>query len=441
MSTSRRNFLMGCSAAIANLAGSRLTVGPLDPTGEPVQDIAIVVFLRGACDALSVITPLDGEDRGHYETARPDLKIPPASLLSLNAQFGLHPSAVHLHELYQSQKMALVMATGMHSNTRSHFDAMAYMELGTPDDKSRTNGWLTRYWMSAGNVPPEAIIPSVAVSNLQPTSLLGHYDTIAMSQTNTFNLNVGYFNWRTQQQAALRQLYQAGNSGLHQAGLETLDTVQALNSSLGPYVPTVDNYPAGSFGNQLKTLAQLIRLQMGLRIATIDLGGWDTHDGQANGGAPTAGYFASLLGTLSQGLAALYEDLEASDAQITNRLTITVMSEFGRRLRENNERGTDHGHGSFMMVMGGPVNGGQLYGTWPGLHTDQLFDRADLAVTTDYRQVLSEILIRRLQNPKLGYIFPGYSGYNPLGIVQGPDLPPDYSTTLYDLYLPLLNRS
>ena len=164
---------------------------------------------------------------------------------------------------------------------------------------------------------------------------------------------------------------------------------------------------------------------MGLKVATVDLGGWDTHAGQIAGTA-TTGHFAGLLSTLSTGLYAFYSDLAAEATNYIDRVTIVVMSEFGRRLRENSDNGTDHGHGSMMLMLGGKVNGG-LRGTWPGLHPDQLYDAADLAVTVDYRRVLSEILIRRMETPKLGQIFPHYANHQPLDLVEGEDLPIDYT--------------
>ncbi|MCB0043636.1 MAG: DUF1501 domain-containing protein, partial [Caldilinea sp.] len=167
-----------------------------------------------------------------------------------------------------------------------------------------------------------------------------------------------------------------------------------------------------------------IKMQLGLRVATVDFGGWDTHENQGNDGR---GYFADHLNELSRALNAFYTDLSnAGGTDYTQRLSVVVMSEFGRTFKQNASRGTDHGHGNLMMVLGGQVNGGQMLGAWPGLALEQLYDRRDLDVTTDYRRVLSELLIRRLGNPNLGYIFPNFSNYEPLGIVKGGDLAPNY---------------
>jgi uncharacterized protein (DUF1501 family) len=180
------------------------------------------------------------------------------------------------------------------------------------------------------------------------------------------------------------------------------------------------SYPNGQFGSNLKTVAKLMKLGVGLKAATVDLGGWDTHQAEGEG---SGGYLSNLVAELSNGLAAFYTDLDESDSPTyADRMTLVVVSEFGRRLTENASRGTDHGHGSGIFVLGGQVNGGRVISNWPGLHNDQLYDRADLAVTIDYRQVLSEILVRRLGNPRLGAVFPGYKDYQPLGIVRGADL-------------------
>ena len=168
----------------------------------------------------------------------------------------------------------------------------------------------------------------------------------------------------------------------------------------------------------------MLKLELGLHVATLDLGGWDTHDGQDY-------YLPLLVDELSRGLNAFYTDLNgAGAADYTQRITLVVMSEFGRRVAQNADSGTDHGHGNLMMVLGGNVIGG-IHGVWPGLAPGQLFEGLDLAVTTDYRMILSEILIRRLANNKLGTIFPGFTGYSPLGVVNGPDLPPDYGTPIF----------
>lgn len=427
---SRRGFVVGCSAAIAALAGGRLThVAFGSPEAEPNQDILVVIFLRGGMDGLSVVAPLSGPDRGHYEASRQALALPVSgdnASIQLTDFFGLHRSAAPLHELYQAGKAAVIHAAGLTSDTRSHFDAMQYMELGTPDQKTSTSGWLTRHLLTAGNLPQEIIAPAIATGSSAPTSLLGSRETIGMNTPKDFTFN-GHWRYGNWQRMALRKMY-TGGTWLHQAGVQTLDAVDVIEyASPTNYSPENGaSYPDGSYGSSLQTVAQMIKMQLGMRIATIDLGGWDTHEYQGDRGT---GYFASRINELTRGINALMTDLSNSGGtDHSQRLTIVVMSEFGRSFKENASRGTDHGHGNVMFVIGGSVNGGQVYGQWPGLATEQLYDRRDLAITTDYRRVLSEILIRRLGNPNLGAIFPGYSGYIPLGVLQGGDLPPNYET-------------
>ena len=202
---------------------------------------------------------------------------------------------------------------------------------------------------------------------------------------------------------------------MHQAGARTLDALSIVSPLVEQeYQPSNGaSYNDDELGQQLKTIAQMIKLDAGLRVAAVDFGGWDTHEYETDG---NGGYIGDLLNQLSSGLANFYLDL---DSGYTDRLSVVVISEFGRRLVQNESYGTDHGHGSVMLTLGGNVNGGQVYGNWPGLHNDQLYDHADLAVTTDYRQVLSELLSKRLGNSNIENIFPGFSGkYNPLGIYR-----------------------
>lgn len=430
--TNRRKFMMGCSAAIAAMGGARLSSVVLgDTAGAPVnQETVVFIFLRGGMDGLNLIPPIDGPDRGHYESFRPTLKVPATGALAalrLNSQFGLHPGAQALYPLFQAGKLAVLQAVGS-AGSRSHFDAMKYMELGTPGSRHTGKGWLTRHFESAPNLPSSILMPSLAVSNSPPTSLLGSLDALTMTDPAIFSLSqTGHSSWRDDDhRVVLRRLYDSGTTSVHEAGLQAMNAADLIESYVtAGYKPENGAvYPATSFGNYLKVVAQMVKMQVGLRIATVDLGGWDTHDTQGEG---SGGYFATHIGQLAQGMAALYNDLDGSSADAhSKRLTIVVQSEFGRRVRENGDRGTDHGTGNVMLVLGGNVVGG-VHGRWPGLAHELLYDNADLAPTTDYRRVLSEILIRRLGNPYLGQVFPNYRDYAPLGFVRGSDLAPEYT--------------
>lgn len=402
---SRRNFLQGCSSAIAELAGARLSNLAFSLQDNPT-DTLVVVFLRGGWDALNVVPPMDGDDRGYYEKARPDIKI--TDLLPLNDQFGLHPALAPLHGLYQQGRMAVVHAVGLNYDTRSHFDAMEYIELGTPGSKSTTSGWITRHLQTTG---VSSILPALSTSGA-PSSLLNFVPTVNLNDPSDFS------QWdnglAASQQIALRQMYN-GETLLHRAGLRTLESLSIVSPLVEQeYQPSNGaHYNDDELSRQLKTVARMIKLDTGLRVATVDYGGWDTHEYENEG---NGGYIADLLGNLASGLANFYLDL---DSGYTDRLSVVVISEFGRRLVQNEDYGTDHGHGNVMFALGGGVNGGQVYGRWPGLHNDQLYDHADLAITTDYRQVLSEMLARRLGNAEVASVFPGYTPTGELGIFSG----------------------
>jgi len=215
------------------------------------------------------------------------------------------------------------------------------------------------------------------------------------------------------QQDALRQMY-SGDTLLHRASTRTLDSIGLVSPLVDhEYQPSNGaSYNDDELSQQLKTVARMIKLDAGLRVATVDYGGWDTHEYETDG---NGGYIADLLGNLANGLANFYLDL---DSDYMDRVSVVVISEFGRRLVQNEAYGTDHGHGSVMFTLGGGVNGGQVFGAWPGLHNDQLYDHADLAITTDYRQVLSELLTRRLGNTDIPTVFPGYSPSGDLGIYR-----------------------
>lgn len=447
-SISRRSFLAGCCSAVAAYAGSRITnlafAAPSQQTSA-VTDKLVVVFLRGGWDALNVVLPISGSDRGIYQSVRPNIAVPASgtgAAINLNSQFGFHPSLAPLMQFYQAGKLAIIHGVGLNYDTRSHFDAMQFIELGTPGQKTIGTGWLTRHLQTAPNLPASMFFPALSAGGSQAMSLLGTGDAVSMSDPSGFKLR-GHWNYEESQRAAIRDLYN-GNSWLQVAGTETLDMIDLIESTNpGDYIPVNGAvYPNGSFGDNLQAIAQLIKMQVGMQVATVDLGGWDTHENQGNAGG---GYFANnLLSPLAQGLAAFYTDLNGGcGSNFIKRTTVVVMSEFGRRLKENANRGTDHGHGNVMFVLGGSVKGGAMYGEWPGLSNEQLYDRADLRVTTDFRRVLSEIITHRLGNPNIDQIFPGYTGFTPLNFMINAypplqPIPPDQDKITY---LPLISST
>lgn len=437
MYTSRRNFLQGCCSAIAAMSGSRISGTMFDQSSPIVNqadgqtsngEILVVLYLRGGMDGLNFIPPVDGPNRGFYESFRPTLKIPTTgdnAALALNGEFGMHPRATALHEIYNNGNLAIVNAVG-NAGSRSHFDAQAYMELGTPFVKTTKSGWLARTLATQPDLPPDVLLPVLAAGSSAPTSLFGEQSTLNMSNGSSFGFSNADYRVRDDLRKAVRDMYSDGFSLVKDAGLQALnasDVIDTYGSS--SYTPANGvEYPNTGLSRDMRTIASMIKLDLGLRVATVDYGGWDTHNTQDY--APNNGNFSNKIGTLSDALAAFYKDLDGSEANaLSKRTTVLVMSEFGRRVRENADRGTDHGTGNVFLVMGGNVKGG-VHGDFPGLQNDQLFSQTDLKPTTDYRTILSEVIIRRMANPNIGNIFPGLEEYQPLNLVDGIDLTPQY---------------
>jgi hypothetical protein len=271
---------------------------------------------------------------------------------------------------------------------------------------------MTRYLQTAAAKSEGLNLAAVTIDAATAPGFAGSQDAVAMRNLKNFLL-VDDQPHRKRLLKLLGDLYQ-GDNWLHLSGQRALATMRLVEQlKTEEYKPAVP-YPEGELGERLRTLASLMKQNLRLQVATVDLGGWDTHQWQGENGEGT---FADLLRQLGGGLAAFYRDLAA--ANLTQKLTIVVMSEFGRRLAENASRGTDHGHGGAMLVLGGNFNGGKIYGKRPGLGAEQLYDRADLQATTDYRAVLSEILKVRFKNNQLGVMFPGYKMGQPIGMMRG----------------------
>lgn len=451
MTINRRDFLKtGGLATLAAGAGARTRVAFAAPDAA-TDNVLVFVYLRGGIDGLSLVSPVAGELRTQYEQARNATRVPAAGanaalpLANSGGLWGLHPRASALHGLYQANKVAVVHAVGMIHEpvVRSHFEAQAFMEYGL-NGQAGSQGWLTRH-LVCGGLPASVPIPAVSAGSITSTSLLASTEAITMGSGADFRLDTAAWNWNSRDNydpappAAFRGMVEVlpdlwpaggGSSPLERKGRQALDALALIRPiDFGSYAPANGaQYPGGALGDQLKMLANLIkRGELGLRIATVDFGGWDTHNGQGN---PTQSYdyFGNKVEEFSRALTAFYTDLNgAGAANHAARVSVVVLSEFGRRVLENDAGGTDHGYGNIALVLGGPVNGGRTYGTFPGLGTTQLFERADVGVTTDYRQILSECLLRRLGNPYLSYVFPGLSTYTPLGLfADGTGLAPDW---------------
>ncbi len=432
----RRSFLKGSALCLGALGGVRL--GLLGGTARAEwrdNRFVVYVFLRGGLDGLNLVPPVSGPDRAAYEAKRPTIHIRttgPTAALPLSGDFGLHFAATGLHQLYQAGKMAVVHGVGFPAAhiSRSHFDAQDYVDLGTPGEIHGSSGWLTRHLESAGQVPAGMRIPALASGSATPSSLLGRRDAMTLDDPGSFHPNGnggsvdGQPMYKLSTMITLGQMY-AGTGALDRAGAGAVSTVDLIDSmNLASYVPSPGaNYPSSGVGatlaNQAKLIANVAKRDLGLQVATLDYGGWDTHENQGAGdqGNLANNQYAARVDGLSQVLSALYADLDGSG--MADRLVVVVQSEFGRRVRENANRGTDHGSGNPMLVLGGRVQGGRLYGSFGGLQDGQLFQNEDVATTTDFRRVLSEVVTDHLGNSHLGTVFPGYAYPGRLGLLAG----------------------
>lgn len=405
----RRFFLKSGSIALASLGASlsapafleRVVLGAT-PGGK--RKTLIAIFQRGAVDGLNMVVPF-GESS--YYSARPAIAIAKPepgnadSAIDLDGFFGLHPAMSSFKTLWDSKRLAIVHAAGSPDNTRSHFDAQDYMESATPGVKATPDGWLNRYLQSK-NDPDETSFRAVSMTKNMPRVLQGRAPALAMSNLSDFGIRAGKASANLQN--GFEAIYATKtNDVLGDTGRETFEAVDFLKK-MNPAQYKPENgaqYPRTPFGNSLLQIAQLIKAGVGLEVAFTDLDGWDTHVNQGN----ARGQLANLLRQFTSAIAALYQDL----GQRMDDVVVLTMSEFGRTVRENGNRGTDHGHANAMFAMGNSVRGGRVYGRWPGLKNDQLYEGRDLALTTDFRDVFAEIATRHLGLTNTTPLFPGYS--------------------------------
>lgn len=469
MAFSRRSFLT---------RGSLLATGTIampswmprmvfrDEQTDPSGDILVVIFARGGYDGLNMVVPYG--DEGDYFRLRPTIAIPaPDSTatdraLYLDDFFGLHPAlgasnAGRWKELFDEGILGIAHAVHMADPTRSHFDAMDFMERGTPGKKALNSGWLGRH-LSSMRTQNNSPFRAVGMGTMLQSSLRGPVPAVTLQSITDFHLQ-GRQDEVARFQAQLQQLY-GGEGWLDTQGNQTFEALALLEQAIGSgaYVPSngavyTDN---DGFHMGMRQIAQLVKADVGLEVACIDIGGWDTHANQTIAGAPTTGNMANLMRRLATGVTAFVDDLrDYFDPRERDKqgVTVVIMSEFGRRAFENGTTGTDHGHGNAMFVVGRGINGGRVYtNPWPGLADDRL-DRGDLAGTTEYRDILAEILVKRVGNEAIGQVFPGHTiNYLGLAVPVGtaaptpppaeptavPTDPPGTATST--IYLPYGNR-
>ncbi|MGA2337135.1 MAG: DUF1501 domain-containing protein [Terriglobales bacterium] len=401
MGITRRVFLKGGAMSVVGMAavpGFLARAAMAADAAQPYRRL-VVIFQRGAADGLNIVVP---HGAAEYYTMRPTIAIPQRDVIDLDGFFGLHPGMSALKPLWDARQLAIVHAAGSPDPTRSHFDAQDFMESGTPGVKSTEDGWLNRALVATGDPQKDAAFRAVALGTALPRMLSGQAPALAVGNVNDFG--VAPRNPQAQPLAnTFESMYAASvDAVLHGTAQETFDAVKMLKAAdPAKYRPAPGVvYPKGRFGDALKQTAQLVKANLGVQVAFTDIGGWDHH---VNEGA-SDGQLGRLLKEFSVSLAAFWQDLGA----LAEETVVVTMSEFGRTARENGTRGTDHGHANVMFVMGGAVRGGKVYGRWPGLANEQLYEQRDLALTTDFRQVMAEAVARQLGNPRPERVFPGF---------------------------------
>jgi uncharacterized protein (DUF1501 family) len=399
---SRRSLLAGAAAGLATVApGLRVSFAQNAPAQ---RDILIVLFQRGACDWLQMLAPAGDPN---YIAARPSIRVqtggttPGLGLGTLGGtDFYLPAVAPELKELYDAGDLAFVHSVGIPTTDRSHFICQDMMEKGGADHEPESNaGWLARHLTSAGTGGSE--LSTVAASATNPVALLGEASAVAIADAQQFNVSGGNAN------VNVIRAINSGDTAYQGVATAALDAVASVQLGLRTINDTSSTagYTTGALSQTLRSLGRLIRMNIGVDVATVDYGSWDMHNA-------LVGEFNTRTTEFSRAIAAFWRDM----AEYQSRITLVTMTEFGRRLQENASQGTDHGSAAGMLLLGGNVNGGKLYGTWPGLAASQL-TTGDLKVTTDYRQVLAEILVKRHGETKLKEVFPTIA-YSPLGVLS-----------------------
>lgn len=409
---SRRAVLRGgVSTAAALLFGPSALAQIALKKAPNGRDALIVIFLRGGADGLNIVTPYREDAyyrlRPSLSLAKPNAGTRADRVLDLDGFFGFHPSLAPLLPVFKDGKLACVHAVGSNDGTRSHFEAMSAMERGLPymgPGASRSNGWLARY-LNATATDEDSPLRALAIGDLMPDTLRG-----APGATNIPDVRQYRLGGTPAYRSAIERAYADGADPMTRAGRETITLLETLDRlDYRGYKPSgVAAYPESDLGAGLRQVAFLLKAEVGLEVAFLDKGGWDTHFAQGG----STGLQANLLSDLATSLRAFADDL----GERLGSTTVVVMTEFGRRAYENTSLGTDHGRASVMFVMGGSTKGGRVYGHWPGLEQKSLEGPGDLHVTTDYRAVLAEVLHKRMGLQDPAAVFPGFEPHD-LGLV------------------------
>jgi uncharacterized protein (DUF1501 family) len=367
----------------------------------------VVVYLRGGADALSIVVPYRDPD---YPRHRPSLALAApgsseSSVLPLNEEFGFNPNLKELHALYEQGLCVPLITVGSTHQTRSHFDAQDFMERGAPGLKNLSTGWLNRY-LQETKTGKDANLRALSLQPLLPRSLRGAYPVLARPDQKADQAMALYAQLYMQQpmRAAKSVSAQYGTKlAVQEFGARTIEQLSELNGVLDRPTSSPAAYPATTFGRQMRDIAKVIKAGRGLEVTALDYGGWDHHIDVG----PVRGQLGKKLADVSAALGAFVGDL---GSQLIKTTLVLVMSEFGRTVKENDNQGTDHGHGGFMLVIGGNLRGKQVHGRWTGLDEERLYERRDLPVHTDFRLVMAEVLRGHFGfDAGKARLFPGFS--------------------------------
>ncbi len=427
----RRIFLRGSALVMAGMGSTPLWLARAAAAEGKKRKTLVAIFQRGAADGLNIVVPFNDK---RYHELRPSIGlnvpvqrnngnggIPINSVIDLDGTFGFHASLEPLKSLWDKGQLAVVEATGSPDSSRSHFDAQDYMESGTTS-QSLDNGWLNR---ALPHTEGGSAFRAVALGNQLPRTLRGDNEALSVGNLQQFTLG-------NSDAASILQNMYASTPDLRvgRAGKDAFEAIKLVQSLppitpagrggavvpagavagfvTGPGNPRPPQYQqGGELGANLQQLARLIKAEAGVEAAFTEIQGWDHHGTENQQMQQVLRQFSSAIGAFCNDMGDRMEDI-----------VLVTMSEFGRTAAENGNAGTDHGHGSLMMVMGGPVQGGKIYGKWSGLEKEQLFEGRDLAVTTDYRAVLSELVRGHLGQQDLSQVFPGFTPGDPLGLLK-----------------------
>jgi len=397
----RRFFLRSSALALAGFGAAPAWIVRASAQAGSKRKILIAIFQRGAADGLNIVAPFF--EKAYFDL-RPSIAVQQPGKtnggIDLDGRFALHPSLQPLKPLWDSGQLAVIHAAGSPDPSRSHFDAQDYMESGTPGRISE-GGWLNRALPPAG--PGASPVRAIAMGAQLPRTLRGNQAAVAVN-------NLDQFQVRNQNAASILESMYATtpDAKLMSSGKETFEAVKMIDTiNKSPYTPANGaQYQGVEFGRGLQQIARLIKADVGVEAAFAEIGGWDHHTNEAPQLTQLLQQFGNSLSAFAKDMGDRMEDI-----------VLVTMSEFGRTAKEDGNGGTDHGHGNVMMVLGGPVNGGKVYGRWPGLEPEQLYEKRDLAVTTDFRDVLGELVVHHL-GQKADSAFPGYKAGEPLGLLK-----------------------